>query len=75
MSSDIRRAKNIGTVDEVDQSIPLQKSQRDKLFEHDWAELVIRFDPSRRCFEVETAGGSESKNAEFTRIGASDGKK
>ena len=77
MGSDIRRYKNIGTADATDRNKRFRVSPKDALFDHDWEELVIRFDSSRQSFEVKTAGGSESgsANAEFRRKAASDGKK
>jgi len=76
MSSSIDRTKNIGTADASHRIRRLQIGREDALFERDWDELVIRFDPSKRCFEIETSGGSESEstNAESRELAGPDGK-
>jgi len=77
MSSDIRRAKNHGGTYSVDAGKTAEIGQRDTLFDRDWDELVIKFDPSRDRFEVKTAGGNESASMKMNlgQILAQEGKK
>jgi hypothetical protein len=71
------RTSNIGTAETAGRIRNLQIDRKDTLFEREWDELVIRFDVSRDCFEVETLGGGvdEPISPEFMRSAAAEGKK
>jgi len=76
MVSDFRRVKNNGGTYSADAG-KTEISQRDTLFDRDWDELVIKFDPSRDRFEVKTAGGNESTSIKMNlkQMAAQEGKK
>jgi hypothetical protein len=77
MVSDPRRAKNNGVTFAPDAGKTAETGQRDTLFDRDWDELVIKFDPSRDRFEVKTACGNESASMKMNlgQILAPEGKK
>ena len=77
MVSDLRRARNNGGTYASDAGKTAEIGQRDTLFDRDWDELVIKFDPSRDRFEVKTAGGNESTSIKMNlkQMAAQEGKK
>jgi hypothetical protein len=71
MSSDFKRVINIGKTEAPTYEKLMRPGQRDRLFERDWDELVIRFDRLSQRFVIKTAGGREDSRS----MTASEGKK
>jgi len=71
MSSDLKRVNNISKTEAPAYQKFTPDGQKDRLFERDWEELVIRFDRSSQSFVIKTAGGREDSRS----MTASEGKK
>ena len=71
MSSDFKRVNNISKTEAPPYEKFMRDGQRDRLFERDWEELVIRFDRLSQSFVIKTAGGREDSKS----MTASEGKK
>lgn len=71
MSSDFKRVNNIAKTEVPTYEKFMRHGQRDRLFERDWEELVIRFDRMSQSFVIKTAGGREDSRT----MTVSEGKK